>query len=240
MSNFSILVPCFNSEKFIKKNIEILINKIKELKVRYELIIVNDGSTDGTLKELIKIKSRSLKIINLKKNQGKSSAIKKAIKLAKLQNIILIDCDLPYFSKFEFLIKKLKENYDFVTIDRRNKKSKILNKKTDFYAFFRLLIGNIIGYFVNILLNLKNGHIDTQAGLKGFKNIKELKKTNFISKKFFLDLEIIFLFKKINKVFYYIPVRYIVNKSSTINFFSINSLRILMELFTVIFYLKKK
>lgn len=239
MNKFSIIIPCFNSEKFIRKNLILLISKVRKLKILYEIIIINDGSNDNTLSEIYKIKNKHLRIINLKKNYGKSFAVRKGIKLAKLNNIILLDCDLPYFNKFELIVKKLNENIDFVTIDRKSKKSKILNEKTNIYAYFRLFLGNIIGYIVNFFLKLDKRSIDTQAGLKGFKNLRQIRKKKFISKKFFLDLEIIFLFIKMKKVFFYVNVNYRVNNVSTINLFSINSIRILVELIKVIIHLKK-
>ena len=89
MNSISIIVPCYNAEKFIIKNISLLIKKIDKLKVRNEVILINDGSTDNTYDKIKKIKKKSIKIINLKRNYGKSFAIRQGIKKAKLQHIIL-------------------------------------------------------------------------------------------------------------------------------------------------------
>ena len=87
-------------------------------------------------------------------------------------------------------------NNDFVLIDRKNKKSKLLKRKTSLYQKIRQFIGRIISFIINIFLEINI--LDTQSGMKGFINSKELKNINFISKKFFLDVEIIYFMKKNN------------------------------------------
>ena len=154
MNSISIIVPCYNAEKFIIKNISLLLKKLKKLKIKNEIILINDGSIDNTYLKIKKIKKKSIKVINLKKNCGKSFAVRLGISKARSNYVILIDCDLPYFEKFNFLIKKLISGYDFVTIDRRHKKSSIKNKSFSVYQFSRLLIGNLIGRAINISLNL--------------------------------------------------------------------------------------
>tara|TARA_B110000211_G_scaffold105303_1_gene122477 strand:- start:3935 stop:4660 length:726 start_codon:yes stop_codon:yes gene_type:complete len=240
MNSISIIVPCYNAEKFIIKNISLLIKKIDKSKIKNEIILINDGSTDKTHDKLKKIRKKSLNIINLKKNYGKSFAIRQGIKKAKFQHIILIDCDLPYFDKFYLLIKKLKEGYDFVTIDRRNKRSKVKNKNFSVYQFSRLFIGNLISKIINFSLDLEKKNLDTQAGLKGFKKFKKLKNINFVSKKFFLDLELIFYFMKNKMSLFFIPIKYKIRNESSIKFFSFNSFLIIYELIKVIKFLKNK
>jgi len=238
MNSISIIVPCYNAEKFIVKNIRLLIKKLQSIKIKNEIILINDGSRDNTLIKLKSIKRKSIKIIDIKVNQGKSFAVRQGIKKAKSKNIILIDCDLPYFDKFHVLIKKMREGYSFISIDRRHEKSKITNKSFSLYQFSRLLIGNLISKIINFSLNFNKEKIDTQAGLKGFKSFYNLKKTNFVSRKFFLDLELMFYFIKNNKSLFFIPVKYKIRNESNINFFSFNSLVIIFELIRVIRFLR--
>ena len=133
MKSISIIIPCYNAEKFIRKNIRFLIKIIKKEKLSYQLILIDDGSTDNTKQVIKKLSNKSIKKIFLPKNIGKSFAIKLALKSAKHQNIILIDCDLPYFDKLRLVIKKLKNGYDFVSVDRRHRKSNLKEKKLNFY-----------------------------------------------------------------------------------------------------------
>ena len=87
---FIFLITCFNSGKFIYKNSLRLIKKIKKLKINYNIVFINDGSIDNTYSELKKIKSKNnnIQIISHKKNLGKSSVLKLALK--KCSNDIVI------------------------------------------------------------------------------------------------------------------------------------------------------
>jgi glycosyltransferase involved in cell wall biosynthesis len=195
--DISVIIPCYNSEMYILKNIIKINNKIKKHFKKIEYILINDGSTDGTLKSLKEIQKsfRYVKIIDFKVNIGKSNGIKSAIKISKGEKILLYDADIPYFNYLGKLLTNLKKN-PLVIINRRQKKSKIIIKKRKIYNYIRLFIGNLLSlvdfYFFNI--NVR----DTQAGLKGFSNSLELRKRKFISKKFFLDIELLIFFKKKN------------------------------------------
>lgn len=231
----SVIIPCFNSEKYIFRNFIKVNNKIKKHFKNIEYIFINDGSVDNTFKRLKNIKSKfkNIKIINFNINQGKSYAIRQGIKITKGKKILLYDSDIPYFFYLEKLILKLKKNH-LVIISRREKRSKISIKENYIYNFLRNLIGNIISIANYYLFNIKVK--DTQAGLKGFTNFESLKKKKFISKKFFLDIEIINFFEKKNIAPLNIPVSYVLrNNKSTISLVNIkNNFAILKEYFKVI------
>lgn len=242
MKSISIIIPCFNDELSVKKKIFHLIKKLKKIKIKYEIIIINDGSSDNTLSELkyLKSKKKHIKIINNSDNLGKSYSIKKGLKISKFKHIILTDSDLPYFDTFEMVIKKLKQNYDFVFINRRHKASKIINQKLNFYQISRIFIGWLVSLFVKLLLNFNLHGGDTQSGLKGFKKIKDFNKLNFVSTKFFLDLEIMYFYNNLDRKFYSIPVKYKIAEKSSIKIFSFkNNLKILKELIRVVLNLKR-
>jgi hypothetical protein len=86
---------------------------------------------------------------------------------------------------------------------------------------------------------LKVEIVDTQSGMKGFENIRMLKNYKFISQKFFLDIEIINLFKKENIYPVKIPVKFEAPNNSTIKLFDFKNIKILNELIKVLFSLKK-
>lgn len=91
MIKISIIVPVYNTAKYLKRCLEsILIQSLNEI----EIIVVNDGSTDESLKilEEYEKKDRRIKIIN-KKNGGLSSARNAGINLAKGKYIINLDSD---------------------------------------------------------------------------------------------------------------------------------------------------
>ena len=86
----SIIVPVYNEDKIIFK----FINQLKKLKIKKEIIVINDCSTDNTLNILKKIKN--INLITNKKNLGYGYSIKKGIKKAKYDFCLTIDADGTY------------------------------------------------------------------------------------------------------------------------------------------------
>lgn len=236
---FTFLIPCYNSEKFIYKNSIRLISKIKKTKIIYNLIFINDASSDSTLDLLKKIeaKYKNTSIISYKKNLGKSAALKIGLKKCKTDIVVFYDCDLPYFSYLPKLLELLKNNMQFVTIDRRSIKSKINKTKLNFYQISRFTISTIVNYIISNML-MKNFKGDTQSGLKGFYLNKKFKKEKFISNKFFLDAEIISFFCNENIKITSIPVKYKISKQSSIKILSFANFIYIYELLKIIFFKK--
>ncbi len=242
MNAFSIIIPTFNDELNIEKNVIHLIKKVKKIKVNYEIIIVNDGSKDNTSKILKRLrkKYKKIRILNNIHNLGKSFSVRKGLKFSKYKKIVLIDSDLPYLDSFEKIIKRLNQNYDFVFVNRRHRKSLIKNKKLNFYQFSRYLIGFFVSFIIKIILKFNTVETDTQSGLKGFKKLENFEKLKFISKKFFLDLELMHYYKLHDKKFFSVPVKYTIDKKSSIKIFSvIKNIEIIYELTLVLLKYKK-
>jgi len=241
MKNLSVIVPCFNFDKLIAKNINRIIKKISKKNYNYEIIVANDGSKDNTTSEIKKLikSNKNIRLINFRNNRGKSYVIKYSLRKTIFNNILLIDCDLPYFEYFNNLISKLNKN-DLVIINRRSKKSSLKVKKLTYYQWFRGKLGDIIGYIINFLLKLEIEGNDTQAGLKAFKKIHNFNKIKFYSEKWFLDLELIKLYKDSNKKIFCIPVKYELPKESNISFFSLKNFFVLYEFIKILIILKIK
>ena len=88
----SVIIPCFNEKKTIKQ----LIEKVNKINIKKEIIVIDDGSFDGSVAILQKIKIKNIKIIFKKRNEGKGSAIKKALKFIKGDLVLIQDADLEY------------------------------------------------------------------------------------------------------------------------------------------------
>ena len=235
MKSISVIVPCYNYEKLIVSKVKKLMRKIKNYKIKYEIIVVDDCSSDNTFFNLKKsIKKKNLNIIKNSLNRGKSYSIKKALKISKYNHVILIDCDLPYFEKINNIILKMKKNIDFVSVNRRLRSSRLINNNLSAYQIFRHYIGQFISQIIKNMLKLNIEACDTQAGLKGFKKNFHLKKHEFISNRFFLDLELFFLYFKNKKKIHFIPVKYEIAKKSSIKIFDIKNFLIIFELIRVI------
>ncbi len=110
---YSVVIPVFNEES----NVETLIKEIKvsmkKVAGEYEIIVVNDGSTDDTEKVLAKIES--VKIISLRRNFGQSTALDTGIKASVGEKIITLDGDGQNDpADFLKLIQKMEEGYEVV------------------------------------------------------------------------------------------------------------------------------
>ena len=90
----SFLIPAYNEEDAIYSTIEELDNALKMANIDYEIIIVNDGSTDNTLKNAKKYKS--VTIISHPINVGYGRSIKSGIENSKYQWIGITDADGTY------------------------------------------------------------------------------------------------------------------------------------------------
>jgi len=230
----SFIIPCYNCQTFIEKNIIRLIKKLKNHGIKYEIILVNDGSKDKTNIILKKLNSnfKNLRVFENKINKGKSYSVIYGIKKARGKKIIIFDCDLPYYSYLDKVITKL-HKYKLVIIDRKDSRSKILLNNLSIYQFFRHTVGTLISILNNFFFNL--GTRDTQAGLKGFYKIKDFRKIKFVSKKFFFDLELILFFKNKNIFPCSIPVKFKIPDNSNIKFMNLKkNFEIIAELIKVI------
>jgi len=112
----SIIIPAYNE----KESIEKVINELKEItNQEYEIIVVNDGSTDQTEKILGNIEN--IKLINHPKNRGYGAALKSGIKKAQGEYILIIDGDGTYpVNEIPKLLKYV-NNYDMVSGMRKGK-----------------------------------------------------------------------------------------------------------------------
>tara|TARA_B100002003_G_C14109241_1_gene533505 strand:+ start:618 stop:1571 length:954 start_codon:yes stop_codon:yes gene_type:complete len=121
---YSVVVPVYNEEG----NVEELNSEIKavmnSLKQTYEIIYINDGSTDKTLKELKSLKK--IKVVDMNRNYGQATALDAGFKLAKGEIIVSMDGDLQNDPKdIPKLLNKLKkENLDVVCGWRKHRKDK--------------------------------------------------------------------------------------------------------------------
>ena len=130
--DLSIIIPIKNE----RENIPILYQQITDvlvsIKKNYEIIFVDDGSTDGSLEVLKKLSlsDSNVKIIQFRKNYGQTAAMSAGFKFSTGKVVITMDGDLQNDPKdIPALLKKMSEGYDLVSGWRKNRKDKNLTRK---------------------------------------------------------------------------------------------------------------
>jgi len=104
----SVLMPVYNGEKFLDKSINSILNQTFN---NFEYIIINDGSTDDSLKIIESYEDSRIKIINFSKNMGISAALNNGLNVAKGDYIARQDQDdISHPERFMLQVEYLKNN----------------------------------------------------------------------------------------------------------------------------------
>ena len=138
----SIVVPLYNEEESVEKLISQIVDVGKQFEFDYEIILVDDGSSDNTWEKIETIKSFTpcIKGIKLKRNFGQTSAMVAGFDHASGEIIVTLDGDLQNDpSDIPILLKKMEEGYDIVSGWRKYRKD----------HFSRVLPSKIANYIIS-------------------------------------------------------------------------------------------
>ncbi|MFO7939250.1 MAG: glycosyltransferase family 2 protein [Bacteroidales bacterium] len=129
MEKLSIVVCVYNEELNIKPLVEQIYQSLKEY--NFELIYVDDGSTDNTVSEIKSLNKKEIHLVELRKNYGQSSALAAGIDYASGEYIITMDGDLQNDpSDIPAMLEKLKkEELDLVAGIRKNRQDGMFLRK---------------------------------------------------------------------------------------------------------------
>lgn len=138
----SIVLSCYNESDAVRSFFDKTLPILNKLKMSYEIICVNDGSTDDTLKELTKVK-RSLpvlKIIDFSKNFGKDAAMTAGLDFSTGNCVIPMDCDLQDPPELiPDMVKIWKsQNVDVVLAKRENRSDDSYTKRCTAELFYKI------------------------------------------------------------------------------------------------------
>ncbi|KPJ61942.1 MAG: glycosyl transferase family 2 [Deltaproteobacteria bacterium DG_8] len=141
----SVVIPLYNEEKSLEELYNRIILSLQPLSESFELIFVDDGSTDNSfsvLRELYK-RDNQVKAIRFRRNFGKAAALSVGFKEAQGEIIVTLDADLQDLpEEIPALIKKMDEGYDLVSGWKFKRKdpffkkiaSRLFNSVTSFYT----------------------------------------------------------------------------------------------------------
>ncbi|MHA1334000.1 MAG: glycosyltransferase family 2 protein [Candidatus Odinarchaeia archaeon] len=203
----SVIMPVYNEEKYIKKSVKATKQILEEITPDYEIIIVNDGSTDRTLHKLSEfLDNPRIKLVGYSENKGKGYAIKYGFNFTSGDIILFIDSDMDIPpNQIRRFIHGLKFG-DVVIGSKRHPKSKVNA------SFARKILSFI--FYCLVLLFTGVRVRDTQCGLKAFKR-KVLQQIlpKLVTKKYAFDVEILVASQNLGSKIVELPVQINLNKS---------------------------
>jgi glycosyltransferase involved in cell wall biosynthesis len=164
----SVIVPLYNEEESVVE-LSIALKKVLEnIKANYEVIFIDDGSTDASflkIKEINHLNNR-FKCIKFKRNYGKSAALSEGFKMSNGDYVITMDADLQDDpEEIPALLMKINEGYDLVSGWKKKRHDPFIKKHTS--KLFNFVTSRLVGLKLH----------DYNCGLKAYrkdvvKNIK--------------------------------------------------------------------
>ncbi|MBQ1568205.1 MAG: glycosyltransferase family 2 protein [Erysipelotrichaceae bacterium] len=175
ISMLSIIVPCYNEEATVALYYEELKKYLPELG-EYELLFVNDGSKDETLKKCLEIKAQdsNCRIIDFSRNFGKEAAMLAGMSVAKGDYVVITDADLqdpPKLLPEMLKILKADEHLDSVATYRVNRKGEPVIRSFFARCFYKL-INKMID--INIVDGARDYRMMTSRMVKAVLSLSEV------------------------------------------------------------------
>lgn len=146
--NTSFIVPLYTESESLSRLYEEITRVMSPLQKEYEIIFVDDGSTDNSssVLEELRQKDQRVKLIQLRRNFGKTAALSAGFKLASGEVIFTMDADLQDNPEdLPLFLKKLEEGYDIVCGWRRKRRDNS----------FKKLSSHVFNWFVSLSSGLK-------------------------------------------------------------------------------------
>jgi glycosyltransferase involved in cell wall biosynthesis len=151
LKRLSIVIPIFNEEENITPLYRALKNVLRDMRTKYEVIFVDDGSDDNSdevLKQLAQ-QDKMVKVIQFRKNFGQTAAIAAGVEHAQGEIIITMDGDCQNDPRdIPRLLERLEQGYDVASGWRRNRKDPLLNKR-----FPSALANKLISWLTGVKLH---------------------------------------------------------------------------------------
>ncbi len=158
--NLSVIIPVYNEKDTVRE----IVSRVLEMKMASELVIVDDGSKDGTREILAEIDGKDgVRVILHPKNQGKGAAVRTGLQSANGDILLIQDADLEYDPReYPGLLRPIQENLADVVYG-----SRFLGGARRPILFWNMVANKILTFMTNILYN--NILTDMETGYKVFR-----------------------------------------------------------------------
>ena len=142
MSRLSVVLPACNEEPMVEKTCRTLRELLGQAGIRYELVLVDDGSSDGTWAAIEKVSGEDKNVtgVHFSRNFGKEAAIVAGLAQACGDVVAVMDCDLQHPPEcVAQIIEKFEEGYEVINMVRTKNKSAGFIKNLTSSAFYKFL-----------------------------------------------------------------------------------------------------
>ena len=201
----SIIIPCYNEKKSIEEILRRVNQSLKNYEIsKYEILIVDDFSNDGTIDILKNLENREkIQIYFHDINLGKGAAIHTALKYITGDITLIQDADLEYdpLDYDKLLVPFFEVNADVVYGSRFLGGGKYVR----IHFFWHYLANKILTFICNLFVNLNLS--DMETGYKAFKT-SALKSIELIEKSFSFEPEVTIKLSKKKYKFFEVPITY--------------------------------
>ncbi|OGC38365.1 hypothetical protein A3K42_00590 [candidate division WWE3 bacterium RBG_13_37_7] len=223
--DYSIVIPAYNEADKISSTLTQIINFMRTFSDTFEVIVVDDGSSDATAQVVYDYKRNASEVILVRNaHKGKGVAVSTGVQKAQGNLIYLADADLsaPITELKKLSVWVVDHDYDIVIASREGIGAERVGE-----PFYRHLMGRVFNYMVQIIA--LPGINDSQCGFKLFKksvakkifgmmdvyntNAKELKEPYTGA----WDVEVLFLARKLKYTIKEVPVQWIYVKTTRVS-----------------------
>jgi dolichyl-phosphate beta-glucosyltransferase len=227
----SVVIPAYNEEQRLKLSLDKMHAYLNSKAFQYEVIVVDDGSTDDTRQSALESSlclAGKLKLLKNGQNKGKGYSVKRGIIECKGDFILFSDADLSTpIQELEKLSQHIDSGYD-IAIGSRSIKGADVRVHQPIYR-------ELMGRFFNLIVQATalKGIIDTQCGFKLFKgNIAKEIAGQMLIDGFSFDVEMLYIARQKGYTIKEVPVVWINSPVSRVSPFK-DSLKMLQDVVSI-------
>ena len=226
----SIVIPAFNEEDRLPNTVHKIHEYLKERDEKFEIIVVDDGSTDKTARLVDQLETTlgDIKLLRNEINRGKGFSVRKGVLASSGSVVVISDADLS--TPIEELYKLLpyhEKGFEIVIGSRGLKESDIVERQ----PWYRERMGKIFNFIVRSVAvdNIK----DTQCGFKVFRTGAAQKIFRVCRvDRFCFDVEVLFIARKMGYGIKEVPIKWINSPNSRVRILR-DSLKMFIDVFAI-------
>ncbi len=195
----SVVIPAYNEENTVAT----VVRRVLEIPFNLEIVIVNDGSTDGTRQIVEDMAGRDSRIrVVHQENSGKTAALRKGFALTTGDIVIVQDADLEYDpAEIIHVVRPIFGGQADVVYGSRF----LVRREARVLYFYHYVANRFLTVFSNLLTNLNM--TDVETGYKAFRG-DIIRNMNIVSSGFGVEIEVTAKIAKLKAAIYEVPISY--------------------------------